>query len=97
MFRDWAPQPKKKRCSINPHVSFYFSGNAYEQRRRPQCYGAVTWGRSLCSRVQLRLMHTSSLADAADLYQEDIIRRSDSIYYLYDGKQKVTQKQFDLK
>jgi len=64
-------------------------------------YGAVTWGQFFVFQgfnERCGWMHTSSIADAADLYEEDIVRNNDSVYYRYDGQLKSIQKrQLNLK
>lgn len=82
---------------INPHVSFYFRTEAHiVSEEGLNAYGAFTWGQFFVFQgfnAHCGWMHTSSLADAADLYEEKIIRRKDSIFYEYNGQLKtVTQK-----
>jgi 3-isopropylmalate dehydrogenase len=87
---------------INPHVSFYFRTEMHMiSEEGLNAYGAITWGQFFVFQgfnENCGWMHTSSLADAADLYQEDVIRRNDSIYYQYEGSlKKMTQRQLNLK
>ncbi len=82
---------------INPHVSFYFRTEAHiVSEEGLNAYGAFTWGQFFVYQgfnEHCGWMHTSSLADAADLYEEKIIRKNDSVFYEYDGQLKtVTQK-----
>jgi acyl-homoserine lactone acylase PvdQ len=75
---------------INPHVSFYFRTEMHVSSEEGlNAYGAVTWGQFFVYQgfnEQCGWMHTSSQADAADLYTEKIIRRNDSLFYEYDGR-----------
>ncbi len=87
---------------INPHVSFYFRTEMHMiSEEGLNAYGAITWGQFFVFQgfnENCGWMHTSSLADAADLYQEDVIRRNDSIFYKYEGSlKKMTQRQLNLK
>ena len=82
---------------INPHVSFYFRTEAHiASEEGLNAYGAFTWGQFFVYQgfnEHCGWMHTSSLADAADLYEEKIVRKNDSLFYEYDGQLKmVTQK-----
>jgi acyl-homoserine-lactone acylase len=83
---------------INPHVSFYFRTEVHMVSEEGlNAYGAVTWGQFFVFQgfnEHCGWMHTSSMADAADLYEERTIKKGDSIFYEYDGELKaVTQKQ----
>ena len=58
-------------------------------------YGAVTWGQFFVYQgfnEHCGWMHTSSIADVADLYQEKIVAKGDSLFYSYDGKQLPLKK-----
>ena len=82
---------------INPHVSFYFRTEMHMvSEEGMNAYGAVTWGQFFIYQgfnEHCGWMHTSSMADAADLYEEKIIRKEDSIFYEFDGSLKsVTQR-----
>ena len=86
---------------INPHVSFYFRTESHiVSEEGLNAYGAVTWGQFFVYQgfnEQCGWMHTSSMADAVDLYEEKIMRKGDSIFYEYDGQLKtVTQRQHIL-
>jgi acyl-homoserine-lactone acylase len=83
---------------INPHVSFYFRTEIHMVSEEGlNAYGAVTWGQFFVFQgfnENCGWMHTSSMADAADLYEEKIIRKNDSILYEYDdGLRSVAQRQ----
>lgn len=73
---------------INPHVSFDFRMEAHMVSEEGlNAYGAVTWGQFFVFQgfnEHCGWMHTSSLADGADLYEENIIQNGDSISYEYD-------------
>jgi acyl-homoserine lactone acylase PvdQ len=65
---------------INPHVTFYFRPEVHMQSEEGlHVYGAVTWGQffvyqgfnEFCG-----FMHTSSQADAADLYAETVSKEN---------------------
>ena len=92
---------KKALLYINPHVSFYFRTEMHMVSDEGlNAYGAVTWGQFFVFQgfnEKCGWMHTSSIADAADLYEEEIVRRNDSIYYRYDGQLKeVHQREVNL-
>lgn len=83
---------------INPHVSFYFRTEAHMVSEEGlNAYGAVTWGQFFVFQgfnENCGWMHTSSQADATDLYEHTIVRRGDSISYIYEkGLKPVLQKQ----
>jgi acyl-homoserine-lactone acylase len=75
---------------INPHVTFYYRSEMHMVSDEGlNAYGAVTWGTFFIFQgfnEHCGWMHTTSYADAADLYREKIERRGDSVFYLYDGK-----------
>lgn len=86
---------------INPHVSFYFRTEMHVVSEEGlNAYGAVTWGQFFVFQgfnEHCGWMHTSSQADAVDLYAEKINRRGDSTFYEYDELQKpVIQKQYNI-
>ena len=87
---------KKALLYINPHVSFYFRTEMHMVSEDGlNAYGAVTWGQFFVFQgfnERCGWMHTSSIADAADLYEEDIVQKDDSIYYRYDGEVKGMQQ-----
>jgi acyl-homoserine lactone acylase PvdQ len=83
---------------INPHVTFYFRPEVHLQSEEGlHVYGAVTWGQffvyqgfnEFCG-----FMHTSSSADAADLYAESVIQGKDGKYfYKYNDTLKPVAEQ----
>jgi acyl-homoserine-lactone acylase len=88
---------------INPHVTFYFRPEVHLQSEEGlHVYGAVTWGQffvyqgfnEFCG-----FMHTSSSADAADLYAETVIKDKEGKYfYKYnDSLRPVDEKQITVK
>jgi acyl-homoserine lactone acylase PvdQ len=94
-------EPGNAMLYINPHVSFYFRTEAHiVSEEGLNAYGAFTWGQFFVYQgfnEHCGWMHTSSLADAADLYEEKINRKGDSVYYEYEGQLKtVTQKKHIL-
>lgn len=88
---------------INPHVTFYFRPEVHMQSEEGlHVYGAVTWGQPFVYQgfnEHLGFMHTSSEADAADLYAETITKGEDGhFYYLYDGqKKRVTEHTINIR
>ncbi len=88
---------------INPHVTFYFRPEVHLQSEEGlHVYGAVTWGQffvyqgfnEFCG-----FMHTSSSADAADLYAETVIKDKEGKYfYKYnDSLLPVEEKKMTLR
>ncbi len=74
---------------INPHTDFYYRTEAQVSSGEGlNAYGAVTWGQFFVYQGFNRRcawMHTSSEADASDLYAETV-QRDDSVYrYRYEG------------
>src|SRR5580700_2957758 len=74
---------------INPHVPFYFRLEVQlVSDEGLNTYGAVTWGQFFIYQgfnAHCGWMHTSSLADVADVYQEKVQRQGDGWVYSYDG------------
>jgi acyl-homoserine-lactone acylase len=81
---------------INPHVSFYFRMEAHVSSEEGlNAYGAVTWGQFFIYQgfnQHCGWMHTSSKADAADLYAEKVSKQGDKYFYEYDGLQKPVEQ-----
>lgn len=82
---------------INPHVNFYFRTEAHMiSEKGLNAYGAVTWGQFFVFQgfnEHCGWMHTSSLADASDLYEESIVKQEDGFFYKYnDSLIKVTSR-----
>jgi acyl-homoserine lactone acylase PvdQ len=77
---------------INPHVTFYFRIEAQMSSEEGlNAYGAATWGQFFIYQgfnEHCGWMHTSSYADVADLFEEKIIQKGDSIYSEYDHQLK---------
>jgi len=77
---------------INPHVSFYFRTEAHiVSEEGLNAYGAVTWGQFFVFQgfnQHCGWMHTSSMADAADLYEEKVSQKNSDFFYEYDGQLK---------
>jgi acyl-homoserine lactone acylase PvdQ len=80
---------KKALLYINPHVSFDFRMEAQMASEEGlNVYGAVTWGQFFVFQgfnETCGWMHTSSMADAADLYVDELIEKDKALYTLYDG------------
>jgi len=89
---------KKALLYINPHVSFDFRMEAHAVSEEGlNVYGAVTWGQFFIYQgfnEACGWMHTSSMADAVDLYADSILKKDDRFYTTYDGTIKpVIQKE----
>lgn len=87
---------------INPHTTFYFRPEVHMVSKEGlNAYGAVTWGQFFIYQgfnETCGWMHTSSNADVADVYIEDIQKKGDKFYYKFDGKLKpVEVKEFEIK
>ncbi|HVF80932.1 MAG TPA: penicillin acylase family protein [Flavisolibacter sp.] len=83
---------------INPHVSFDFRMEAHMVSEEGlNAYGAVTWGQFFVFQgfnERCGWMHTSSMADAADIYENELLERDGKVYTVYDGVlQPVSQKE----
>jgi acyl-homoserine-lactone acylase len=74
---------------INPHTSFYFRSELQMSSDAGlNVYGAVTWGQFFVYQgfnAHNGWMHTSYGGDAIDEYAEDLVRRTDGLYYRYGG------------
>jgi acyl-homoserine-lactone acylase len=77
---------------INPHVSHYFRTEMQMVSDEGlKAYGAATWGQFFIFsgfNEHCGWMHTSSMADVADLYEEKIIQKGKDLFYEYDGELK---------
>jgi acyl-homoserine lactone acylase PvdQ len=87
---------------INPHVTFYFRPEVHMiSEEGMNVYGAVTWGQFFVYQgfnEHLGFMHTSSAADAADLYEEKITEKDGKYFYTYEGKlRSVTENKETIK
>lgn len=73
---------------INPHVPFYFRSEMHMVSEEGlNAYGAVTWGQMFIYQgfnAHVGWMHTSSYADVADIFEEKIIQKNDSLFYEYE-------------
>ncbi|HEV8080275.1 MAG TPA: penicillin acylase family protein [Chitinophagaceae bacterium] len=83
---------------INPHVTFYYRSEVHMVSDEGlNVYGAVTWGQFFIFQgfnAHCGWMHTSGVADLADLYEEKIVKKNDQLFYKYDNNLKpVTSKQ----
>jgi acyl-homoserine-lactone acylase len=80
---------------INPHVPFYFRLEVQlVSDEGLNAYGAVTWGQFFVYQgfnAHCGWMHTSSLADVADVYEERVQRQGESWIYSYDGGTRPVQ------
>ncbi len=86
---------------MNPHVTFYFRPEVQVVSNEGlNAYGAVTWGQFFVYQgfnEHCGWMHTSSYADVADLYAENIIQKKGKYVYEYDKKwQPVGEKMITL-
>jgi acyl-homoserine-lactone acylase len=77
---------------INPHTSYYFRSELQVVSEQGlNAYGAVTWGQFFVYQgfnAHNGWMHTSYGGDAVDEYAEDLVKRSDGLYYKYGGRLK---------
>lgn len=102
----FAISPKKSASGhamlyINPHVPFYFRSEVQlVSEEGLNAYGAVTWGQFFIYQgfnAHCGWMHTSSNADVADAYAENVTQKGNKWYYEYNGQQKpVTQRRLVL-
>lgn len=78
-------ESQKSLLYINPHVSFYFRTEMHMSSEEGlNAYGAVTWGNFFVYQgfnEYCGWMHTSSLADGADLYYENAIEKDNKWVY----------------
>ena len=86
---------------INPHVSFYFRPEVHMVSEEGlNAYGAVTWGQFFVYQgfnEHCGWMHTSSDVDAADLYNERVVKKNGAWYYTYNGSEKkVATKKINI-
>ena len=87
-----APSKTKNKNAIlyiNPHVTFYFRSEVHMVSDEGlNAYGAVTWGQFFVFQgfnEHCGWMHTSSVADLADLYLEKIVKKDNLLFYKYDN------------
>ncbi len=83
---------------INPHVTFYYrSEMEMESQEGLHVYGGVTWGTFFVFQgfnEHCGWMHTSGIADVADLFTETIIKQHDSLFTKYDDKLAPVKSKF---
>lgn len=81
---------------INPHVRFYFRTEVHlASEEGLNAYGAVTWGQFFVFQGFNEWggwMHTSSAADAADLYEERIMEKEGGYFYQYNDSLRPARK-----
>jgi acyl-homoserine-lactone acylase len=77
---------------INPHTSYYFRSELQMVSEQGlNVYGAVTWGQFFVYQgfnSHNGWMHTSYGGDAIDEYAEDVVKKSDGLYYKYGTQLK---------
>jgi acyl-homoserine-lactone acylase len=77
---------------INPHTSYYFRSELQMVSDQGlNVYGAVTWGQFFVYQGfndHNGWMHTSYGGDAIDEYAEDLVKKSDGLYYRYGTQQR---------
>ncbi len=84
---------------INPHVTFYFRTEAHMVSEEGlNAYGAVTWGQFFIYQgfnEYCGWMHTSSYADVADVYEEEIHDDGNEHRYtrLNDDRHEIGKRQ----
>jgi acyl-homoserine lactone acylase PvdQ len=93
---------KKALLYINPHVSFDFRMEAQMVSKEGlNAYGAITWGQFFIYQgfnESCGWMHTSSMADAADLYEDVLVEKDKKFYTVFDGVMKpASQKQIVIR
>ncbi|MEO5781639.1 MAG: penicillin acylase family protein [Ginsengibacter sp.] len=99
-----APSKTKNKNAIlyiNPHVTFYFRSEVHMVSDEGlNVYGAVTWGQFFIFQgfnEHCGWMHTSGVADLADLYHEKIIKKNKELFYEYDKSLKpISSKQITI-
>ena len=74
---------------INPHVTFYFRPEVHMVSEQGlNVYGAVTWGQFFIYQgfnEYCGWMHTSSQADVADIYAEQVVKQNGKWLYKYEN------------
>ena len=87
---------------INPHVPFYFRAEMHMVSEEGlNVYGAVTWGQMFIYQgfnEHCGWMHTSSYADVADVYLENITKKNADFTYEFEQQQlPVTTRVINIK
>lgn len=87
-----APSKTKSKNAIlyiNPHVTFYYRDEMHMVSEEGlNAYGGVTWGTFFIFQgfnERCGWMHTSSAADVADLYFENVTKAKDGFQYKFNG------------
>ncbi len=86
---------------INPHTSYYFRSELQMVSEQGlNVYGAVTWGQFFVYQgfnAHNGWMHTSYGGDAIDEYAEELVKKSDGLYYRYGpGLRKLRVSQVTI-
>lgn len=83
---------------INPHVNFYFRTEGHiASEQGLNAYGAITWGQFFPFQgfnEHCGWMHTSSLADASDLYEETIVSKDSVFFYKYTDSLREVRSRY---
>ncbi len=87
---------------INPHVPFYFRSEMHMVSEEGlNAYGAVTWGQFFIYQgfnEHCGWMHTSSYADVADVYEEQVQKINNELFYTYEKEnKKIDARKIDIK
>lgn len=87
---------------INPHVRFYFRTEAHlVSEEGLNAYGAITWGQFFVFQgfnQHCGWMHTSTMVDVADLYEERVRKNGDGFQYFHNNTWKnITEKEITLR
>ena len=87
---------------INPHVPFYFRSEMHMVSEEGlNAYGAVTWGQFFIYQgfnENCGWMHTSSYADVADVYEEQVQKINNELFYTYEKEsKKIGARKIDIK
>ncbi|MEY3619693.1 MAG: hypothetical protein RLZZ391_59 [Bacteroidota bacterium] len=87
---------------INPHVPFYFRSEMHMVSEEGlNAYGAVTWGQFFIYQgfnENCGWMHTSSYADVADVYEEQVQNINNELFYTYEKEnKKIDARKIDIK
>ncbi len=87
---------------INPHVPFYFRSEMHMVSEEGlNAYGAVTWGQFFIYQgfnEHCGWMHTSSYADVADVYEEQVQKINNELFYTYEKEnKKLGARKIDIK
>jgi acyl-homoserine-lactone acylase len=82
---------------INPHVSFYFRPEVHViSEEGLNAYGAVTWGQLFVYQgfnEHCGWMHTSGYSDVADMYEEQVVKKGNALFYKYNNALRPVKRQ----